>query len=82
MAYASNRDSKAQKPFTRARNVRARLEWPTAVVMPPGAKPKGMHWTTFSKRMGKLVKHTRDVMAVTMKSTKRIQAKVAKLGLD
>ena len=82
LAYQTNRTTKASKPFTRARNVRERLGWHTAIAAPFGDRPRYMHWTTMARLMRELAQHTRDVMTVAMASTKRIQCKLEKMGLD
>lgn len=82
LAYQTNRESKAQKAFTRARKVRGRLGWHTALASPPGARKKGMHWSTMARHLRELERHTRDVMTVSMTATRRIQCKLEKMGLD
>jgi hypothetical protein len=82
LAYASNRTTKASKPFARARNLRARLKWPGGIVNGNGTRPKGMHWTTYAKRMSEMLQHLRGVVASTVVSTRRIQAKLKKMGID
>ena len=46
LAYRSQRSNNAYAP---ADKLRARLGWVAGVAHPPGDKPKGMHWKTYTR---------------------------------
>lgn len=45
--YRSQREDFGDRAFRRLGKIRARLEWPPGLLMGPGGKPRGMHWSTF-----------------------------------
>jgi len=80
LAYASDRIAKGDKPFRRANEVRRRLGWGGGVASPPGDKPKGMHWTTYSRLMRKLHGHAIAAMQTTDRLLHRFKDKPSSIA--
>ena len=54
LAYKSTRTAPGSECYARANKIRARLGWGGGVASPPGNKPKGMHWSTYSRLIKQL----------------------------
>ncbi len=47
LAYASQRETAADRALRRANLIRRKLGWRPGIANPQGTKPPGMHWTTY-----------------------------------
>ena len=47
LAYASQSEGAGDRAIRHADLIRTRLGWPAGIANPVGAKPKGMHWSSF-----------------------------------
>jgi hypothetical protein len=78
LAYQIDRTAKADKPFKRVNAVRDRLGWGGGVASPMGNKPKGMHWTTYGRLLGKLREHSQDAFISSRATIARIRQQTDK----
>jgi len=49
LAYPSQREANYNRLARRANKLRDKLGWEPGCLNGPGAKPKGMHWSTFER---------------------------------
>ncbi|MEO6322750.1 MAG: hypothetical protein ABIR56_18895 [Polaromonas sp.] len=54
LAYRSQRETGSYRP---ADKLRARLGWVPGIAHPPGGKPKGMHWKTYTRLLNDYHRH-------------------------
>lgn len=80
LAYPSTREDEQARAFRKADQLRAKLGWRAGIAHGRGAKPKGMHWETFSKlaRMHDLAAH--KAMTRVLESQEKLGGLLARLG--
>lgn len=79
LEYQSTRTARDSKPYEQADRVRRRLGWCAGVANPPGDRPKGMHWITYSRLMQKLHGHAIAAMQSTDRLVSRLKGKLASI---
>ena len=82
LAYKSTRTAPGSECYARANKIRARLGWGGGVASPPGSKPKGMHWTTYTRLLRQLHAHCIDASFEMDATNDRIQKKLHGMGLS
>jgi hypothetical protein len=81
LAYRSQMETAHDRTFRRANNLRERLGWVAGIVHPPGCKPKGMHWRTYIRLMGKYKVQANQVLAGSMAAVDRMRGRLGRMGL-
>ena len=82
LAYKSTRTAPGSECYARANKIRARLGWGGGVASAPGSKPKGMHWTTYTRLLRQLHAHCIDASFEMDATNDRIQKKLHGMGLS
>ena len=49
LVYACQRETDDDRAMRRADTIRRQLGWGAGIANPPGEKPKGMHWRTYTR---------------------------------
>lgn len=79
LAYRSQQETAHYRTFRRADNLRARLGWVPGVAHPMGSKPKGMHWSTYSRLTANYQKQANQVFAGSMAAVDRMRGGVDRI---
>ena len=82
LTYKSTRTAPGSECYGRANKIRARLGWGGGVASPPGNKPKGMHWSTYSRLIKQLNAHCIEASYEMDSTNDRIQKKLEGMGLS
>lgn len=60
LVYETQRKNSKDRARLKAQKIRAQMGWTGGIIMPTGAKPKGMHWRTYFQQK---MKHDRLALA-------------------
>jgi hypothetical protein len=82
LAYESTRIAASSQPFHRADKLRRQLGWTPGLALPPGGRPTGMHWRTYSQLVARLHRLTLDALRITNGRTARIKRNLASIGME
>ena len=78
LAYRSQRENNAYAP---ADKLRKRLGWVAGVAHPPGDKPKGMHWKTYTRLLNEYDIKAGRAMADVSALLGRINGRLSRIKL-
>jgi hypothetical protein len=81
LAYSSQRETKGDRGYRGAGKVRKKLGWIPGIANPPGGKPKGMHWRTYSRLVAKHLAYSNDAYIEMMATMKRVDSRFAEIEL-
>ncbi len=77
LAYRSQRETEDDRALRRINKLRRRLGWPPGVIHGHGAKPKGMHWTTFLRLLTAYDKDANRYLARSFVRTGVLESKLS-----